>query len=70
MVLEREPSTTYSSVEEVFDEWKQRFGDDWVKNALALPNLDQKIVNFAQHTGLSLPDAWTSYFAGVMLSQI
>lgn len=70
MVLEHEHQTTYSSVEEVIAEWKQRFGEDWVQDALALPNLDEKIANFARRSEMSLPDAWSSYFSGVMLTQI
>lgn len=70
MVVERDTPAYDSSVEEVLNVWKQRLGEDWMQDALALPDIEQKVATIARRNSLSLPAAWESYFSGVMLSQI
>lgn len=70
MELERETKPQYSSVEEVIALWKTRLGDEWVNEILAMPNVEQKVMDFAERTGRTLPDAWSSYLSSMILSQI
>ncbi len=65
-----EKLTRYTSVEEVIALWRSRLGDEWVDKVLALPNIEQEVTEFAQHTGRTLPDAWASYISSIMLSRI
>lgn len=58
------------SKEEVIQTWKRLMTDEWVEEILIKPDTEQHVYSLAAKLDLSLPDAWSTYFAGMVASQM
>jgi hypothetical protein len=63
-------TSEYSSIEEVQNLWRERISEEWVEAILTSPDTEQHVYSLAAKLDLSLPDAWSTYFAGLVASQM